>query len=38
MYIGYWWEIAKERNHLEDLDVGGWIIIKWILERLDEVV
>jgi hypothetical protein len=24
----------KERNHLEDLDVGGWIILKWILDRM----
>jgi hypothetical protein len=23
----------KERDHLEDQDVGGWIILKWILER-----
>jgi hypothetical protein len=24
MHIGYWWE---------DQDVGGWTILKWILER-----
>jgi hypothetical protein len=23
----------KERDHWEDQDVGGWIILKWILER-----
>jgi hypothetical protein len=23
----------KERYHLEDLDVGGRIILRWILER-----
>jgi hypothetical protein len=23
---------------LEDLDVGGWTILKWILERWDEMV
>jgi hypothetical protein len=33
--IGYWWESQKER---EDRDMGGWIILKWILERLVEVV
>jgi hypothetical protein len=30
--IGYWWEIQKERDHWEDQDVGGWTILKWILE------
>jgi muramidase (phage lysozyme) len=24
MLIGYWWESQKERDHLEDQDVGGW--------------
>jgi hypothetical protein len=23
----------KEKDHLEDQDVGGWTILKWILER-----
>jgi hypothetical protein len=31
--IGYWWESQKVRDHWEDLDVGGWTILKWILER-----
>jgi hypothetical protein len=26
-------ESQKERDHYEDQDIGGWIIIKWILER-----
>jgi hypothetical protein len=30
---GYGWESQKERDHQEDQDVGGWIILKWILER-----
>jgi hypothetical protein len=30
---GYWWEIQKERDNWEDQDVGGWTILKWILER-----
>jgi hypothetical protein len=33
MHIRYWWESRKERDHYEDQDVGGWIILKWILER-----
>jgi hypothetical protein len=26
------WEIQKERDHWEDQDVGGWTILKLILE------
>jgi hypothetical protein len=33
MYIGFWWEDQKERDHYEDQDVGGRIILRWILER-----
>jgi hypothetical protein len=32
IYIGYWCERQKERDHLEDRDVGGLIILKPILE------
>jgi hypothetical protein len=35
MHIGVCWEIQKEGDHYEDLDVGGRIILKWILERYD---
>jgi hypothetical protein len=31
--IGYWWESQKEKDHWEDQDVGGWTILKFILER-----
>jgi hypothetical protein len=27
-----WWESQKERDNWEDQDVGGWTILKWILE------
>jgi hypothetical protein len=30
---GYWWESQKERDHCGDQDVGGWTVLKWILER-----
>jgi hypothetical protein len=32
--LGYWWESQKERDHQEDQDIGGWIILKWILDRM----
>jgi hypothetical protein len=34
----YWWESQKERDHKEDQDVSGWIILGWILERWDGVM
>jgi hypothetical protein len=34
MHIRYWWESQKERDHGEDQDIGGWIILKWILDRM----
>jgi hypothetical protein len=34
MHIGFWWESHKGRDHWEELDVGGWIILKLILERM----
>jgi hypothetical protein len=27
MHIGFWWEREKERDHEENLDVGGRIIL-----------
>jgi hypothetical protein len=38
MHIEYWCESQKAKAHQEDQDVGGWIILKWILERYDGVV
>jgi hypothetical protein len=38
MRIGYWWESQSERDHLEDQDIGEWILLRWILERKDGVV
>jgi hypothetical protein len=28
----------KERDHWEDRSIGGWIILKWILEKQDGMV
>jgi hypothetical protein len=25
--IGYWWESQMQRDHDEDQDIGGWIIL-----------
>jgi hypothetical protein len=36
--IDYWWESRKERDHCEDQDVGGWIILGSILESWDGVM
>jgi hypothetical protein len=33
MYVGFWWKSRKEIDHEED--VGGWIILRWILEEQD---
>jgi hypothetical protein len=35
VHTGLWWVKLKERVHLEDLDVGGRIILKWISKRWD---
>jgi hypothetical protein len=34
MHMRYWWERQKERSYYEDQDVGGWIILKWILREI----
>jgi hypothetical protein len=33
MHIGYWWESQKEKIHLEDQDICGWIILKLIRDE-----
>jgi hypothetical protein len=37
MQTWFWWESQKE-DHYEDLDVGGRIILEWILKKYDEVI
>jgi hypothetical protein len=34
MHIEFWWENNKERDHKEDLDIGGRIILKLVLDRI----
>jgi hypothetical protein len=31
--IGYWWRNQKESDYQEAQDVGGWIILRWIMEK-----
>jgi hypothetical protein len=33
VHIGFWWKSQKKRDHKEDLDLAGRIILRWILER-----
>jgi hypothetical protein len=38
MHIGFWWESQKERNHYDDLAVGGRLISKRIIAKLDGLI
>jgi hypothetical protein len=33
MPVRDWWKSQKERDNQENLEVGGWIILKRILEK-----
>jgi len=35
VHTGFWWGGLMEGDHLEDLGVGGRIILKWILKKWD---
>jgi len=36
VHTGFWWDNLRERDHLEDLDVDGRLIFKWIFRKWDE--
>ena len=35
VHIGFWWGDLWERCHLEDLDIDGSIILKWVFKKWD---
>jgi hypothetical protein len=35
VYTGFWWGNLREINKLEDLNVDGKIILKWIFNKWD---
>jgi hypothetical protein len=33
VYAGFWWEHLREREHFEDPDIDGRIILKWTFRK-----
>jgi len=33
VHKGFWWGNLRERDHLEDPDIGGTVILKWIFGK-----
>jgi hypothetical protein len=36
VYTGFWWGNLGERDHLEDPDLDGRLVLKWIFRKWDE--
>jgi hypothetical protein len=36
MRVAFWWEIPKERDHMEELDVNGILILKLTFKKYVE--
>jgi len=35
VHTEFWWDNLRERDHLEDLDLDGRVIFKWIFRKWD---
>ena len=35
VHTGFWWGNLREGGQLKDPGVDGWIILKWIFDRLE---
>jgi hypothetical protein len=35
VYKGFWWGNVRERDHFEDPDIDGRIILKWVFRKWD---
>jgi hypothetical protein len=36
VHADFWWGDLMERDHLEDIDVEGKMILKWIFKKCDK--
>jgi hypothetical protein len=35
VHTGFWWGTLRERDHLEDPDIDGGLILRWIFRKWD---